>query len=495
MYVVGQQSPKGGRYVLLVKVRIMKIKTVYKRILWVLAALLLSVLCFFESVHTKTVKADGAETVYTEVMTDLLKDSSFDVSKYPDDINDTSLQVFQIAESETRELFLYVYQPSHDVKELIANGVNLSTSVAPNEKTGEKDFVYYPLTLLSSNCVFYKYRVDGLTVKSDVLRFYEIASIYRPFDKDIDDSPVDDNTTSDIACEVGQLWTATTYEDTILYKMDIQDTIKIESKHIGFIRYLDLKLFSSFSGTDSHYLAFSTDKPIDMLLEADVFYSYQVYSRQSNSLFTWSDIETLSQVISTKKNLERSVIFSRDNLFGDDYTYNRIQTVDEFLRKETEEFTAETKEALSDKEWVLRFHESSYYHDGFFTTSSDSVIQNYCEVWQYQIVPAVTVLRLKYEYDGDIYDLGVVDNISSGDVNPDNKDWDKPDKDDDWIVELFAWLLLGIGVIAIGSIFPPIVDLFTYLIKGIWWLVCLPFKLLGLGFKGIGKLCKGKGKK
>ena len=464
-------------------------KILYKKICWTVFALLLAVCCLFQSVHTTTARADGTETVYSNVLDDLKRDPTFDFEKYPEIADDYSLQVFQIAESKDKELFIYVYQPSNNSKNLVASGINLSTSVQGDNIDFDKNFLDYSLVLLSSEGVFDKYLVKDFEVKSDVLRFYEIAAVYRPFDSSIDEPPVDDNTIEGIACDVGQLWTATTYNGSVIYAMDLQDTIKVDSKHVGFIRYMDLKLFTSHNYTDSHYVAFSTDKPIDTLLQADITYTVNVFYSETNSLFVYNDYKSELES-KVNKTLDRDTVFSKDNWFGDDYEYNRIQSIDEFLDKETEEFTQETKAALSDKQWVLRFYESPYSHRVEFTTSSDSYIQNSKTTVFYHEVSYVSILRLKYEYQGDIYDLGVVDNVSSGDANPDNKDWDKSDNDDDWLLTLLAYLILGVALVFVCTIFPPVVKVLEIVFKALWWVVCLPIKLLRLLFKGAGKLKK-----
>ena len=393
------------------------LNTIFKRISAVIAAAIVAALTVFIFPMNSTYAIAETKTP-SDVLDDLQKDESFNQENYPVIGDDYSLKVIQIAESVDKQLFIYVYQPSDEIKDLTATAVNLSTDVPSDNLKVEKDFTYYTLSLVSTNGVFDKYLVEGLEVKASILRFYEIASIYRAFDDSIDKPTTDDNTTTEISESVGQLWTATTYNESVLYAMEYQETIKVESKHVGHIRYLDLKLFQNSTGTDSHYLAFSTDKPIDTLLEAKLLYSYQAHYKEENSLFSTNDKETVSKA-TTEKTLKNSEIFSKDSWFSDDYEYNRIQSIDEFLNSEKIEFSDETKTDLSDKAWVLRFHESSYFYKGYFTTSSDSFLQNYCNVWQYQTVSEVSILRLKYEYQGDIYNLGVVDNKQTPDEIPD----------------------------------------------------------------------------
>ena len=68
------------------------------------------------------------ESDYSGVLDDLQKDDSFDESHYPAVADDYSLKIIQIAESVDGELFLYVYQPSGQAKNLIASSINISIS-------------------------------------------------------------------------------------------------------------------------------------------------------------------------------------------------------------------------------------------------------------------------------------------------------------------------------------------------------------------------------
>ena len=84
-----------------------------------------------------------AETIeYTNVLEDLQKDETFDVSEYPLKNEDLSLTVIQIAESTSGELFVYVYQPSG--KNVTVSSINISQGI--DDKLSYKN---YFLTLLS----------------------------------------------------------------------------------------------------------------------------------------------------------------------------------------------------------------------------------------------------------------------------------------------------------------------------------------------------------
>ena len=80
----------------------------------ILLAFVLSVCAVFNEAHTLAI---AEEITYTEVLTDLQKDSSFNADNYPTKADDYSLQIIQLAESVNKELFVYVYQPSGKAKD------------------------------------------------------------------------------------------------------------------------------------------------------------------------------------------------------------------------------------------------------------------------------------------------------------------------------------------------------------------------------------------
>ena len=456
-------------------------------------------------------RAAGLQPDCSDVLTDLRKDENFDEMDYYMNNYDYSLNVIQIAESSNRELFLYVNRPSGLMyDETVAIKVSLSTVWG-----GGKDFKLYNLKLVSNNGIFDKYLVVDLEVENVVMRYYHINSIYRAFNADLPDeipSPDDDNTITGVAYGVGQLWTATTVNGTVAYAVDIIEQIAITSNHVGFIRYLDSKFFNySSSMTDSHYVAFSTDHPIDDLLEAEITYSYESWYKYETTQWFVSDQEYVqSYSEGLTKTLKKEEVLEKNNWFPlyDDYKYNRIQNINTFIKNESEELLDETKTALKDEKWVLRFLETPYSHTlNTFTTDSTPSITFIDETWYWTKVFDVGILRLKFLYNGDIYDMGVVDNLSKGDEVPDNKNpYDI--KYPDWLDALIDFLVIliilggagillsfipGVGAI-FGLVFNAILNAIGLVIKAICWAIKLVFKvalwIIAFPFNLIGKLFK-----
>lgn len=375
---------------------------------------------------------------YTSALEDLQKDASFDVNDYPDKPKDYSIQVIQIAESTDGELFVYTYQPSQNTTRVTATEINMSLSedfdisiipdntdenenqgsggsVKPIPKSGTAVTKLYELTLIDTSGVFGKYKVNGFTVSSDPIRYYNITSIYRAYIKGIDGSTggitvvSNDNTVNAVSYTVGKCWKVTTVAGSVKYEMKEVETVKVTEKHVGFIRYRNgFKLVEK--SCDSHYIAFSTDKQIDYLLEADVSFVYR------GCIITYSFGSVSDRQYGEP--MPKQVTITCDDLvngytggwFSKEYNFERIERAEDFVSKE--ELEPAEKSKIENKEWVLRFFETPY--EGATTPVPVAGRERFYEVSE------ETILRLKYITDGVTYNLGVVDNKQTGSGKPSN---------------------------------------------------------------------------
>ena len=418
--------------------------------------------------------AYAASTSYSDVLDDLHKDENFSTSAYPAVADDYSLQVIQVAESTDNELFVYVYQPSGQAKDLRASSINIA--LVPREDIS--DVKNYKLRLLSSDGVFYKYLVEGLTVSTAGTRYYTTTTIYRPFDETIDEGADHGNEITEVDYKVAKEYCFSTINGESFCRVLDIETIEITDKFVGFVRYSNgFELYPT--RCDSHFVAFNTDHDIDRLFEAEVYYTTQSYSYSYlGGLFGHENV-TFGEVRDNYAHLyyDEKVEHTGDGLWAPTYTWNRIETVENFIAGEDIEqtvytgallnvsvankITDEGRAALAGKKWVLRFTETEYsllWSENSYDTSST-------------IVGDVTILRLKFETDGVTYNLGVIDNKQSG--NP-----DIPINEEHYKVglsETGKWLLLLIAIILLLAILGPILP---YIIKVVVWLISLPFRVI-----------------
>lgn len=395
-----------------------------------------------------------AAEIYTGVLEDLETDSSFDVSAYPEKADDYTLSVIQIAESSGGELFIYVYQPSKRFK---ASSINISTAINDNLK-----YINYDLVFLSSSETLYKYKVSDFTVKNDVVRYYDVSNIYRPWVEGIDPGTGSDNIVTEVPNAVGQLWTAVTLNGDVSYSMVTTETITVTAKYVDFIRYLN-GFWLVQSSCDSHYVAFSTNKPMDKLMEADVFFvsrDFTEYSTLFGTDYSYGEFydDMVSLTYKDKAANDPTGVFP-----GSQYTWDRIQSTEDFIA-DNADLTEDTVNNLSGTQWVLRFTETDYIRGPMVGGSRQSTGTE---------VSSVSILRLKFETDGVVYNLGVVDNKQSGDDVPGN--YEKPDGLPWWV-----WALIALAcLILIAVVVNPVASLLLLILKGVWWIVSAPFRFIG----------------
>ncbi len=348
--------------------------------------------------------AYAATSGYSDVLTDLQKSEEFKVADYPDNPKDYAIKVIQIAESTAGELFLYTYQPCQKTTYLVATEINMSLNESAD---GTK---LYDLALLNSNGVFCKYKVEGVTVSTSATRYYNLTSIYRKYLKGIDEETDNDNVINGFAIKVAQLWTVTTLNGNVTYRMETSEVIEISQKYVGMLRYSDGYWFAGFIACDSHYIAFSTDKHMDKLLSADIYYKSRTVERHFMLGIQSSEKYGDEQETTTRLNSDDLGSNSPRGWFSEKKSWYVIQQANAFI-EENQDLNAEAVNNIKNKQWVIRFTETSFKKEGDYKVNREVSSE----------VTDVTILRLEFETDGKVYNLGVVDNKQTGSNTPDNE--------------------------------------------------------------------------
>ena len=434
-------------------------------------AVLIVTLCVFltgAQSFSAVAAVDENEKTASDVLEDLSKDASFSAANYPAAAKDYSLQIIQLAESADKELFVYVYQPSRDKVE--ASSINISTTI-----NDDISFFNYSLELLNFDGTLFKYKVTYFKVKKDPVRYYAISSIYRPFNAGIGDKKSGNNTINEVNYAVNRQYCFGEINGKPYVSCVDIETIVITDKFVGFVRYKDgFKLY--VGACDSHFVAFNTDKPIDKLLEADVYYTSQSYSW----LFAIGvgQNETFGEKKDNYAYLKYTdkVEHTGDGFFAGTYKWDRIQTVDDFINGENREnvyhgavldvkvsskLTDEALNELKGKKWVLRFIETAYSLSGGANGSTST---------KSTLIGNVTILRLKFETDGITYNLGVIDNKQTGSTEPSNSIDIKvePNATGKGIIYLILFVLL---LVLLAPLLP-------YVLNAVILIVSLPIKFV-----------------
>lgn len=420
---------------------------------------------------------------FSNVLDDLQIDSNFAIADYPVNIEDYALHFIQIAESEDNELFVYVYQPCAD-KEIFATSINIS------QESRSLSFKNYKLSLINKNGTLQKYLVEDFVVESSLIRYYEISSIFRTFDPNLDED--DTGLVTEVPFKVAKAYSITGNGDNLLMFSQDVETVEVTNKYVGFIRYKDgFKLFSGDGGCDSHFLAFSTDKQIDKLMEADVYYISQSRVNREG-YYNDTSFGTATENYSYLQYTD-SASYEPDGWFvKHTYTWDRIQSISDFIATETREnmyscgilnvysssrLTDQGLSELQEMQWVLRFAETSYssvFHDDGLGGITGSVPIAYTETND-TIVSDVTILRLKFETLGKVYNLGVIDNKMNADDKPINET--QTSYKVDWKKVLLYGAIAIVAVILLAVLLPYLPIIIKYIFKGIWWVLTLPYRV------------------
>ncbi|MBO5010550.1 MAG: hypothetical protein J6D20_07645 [Clostridia bacterium] len=431
-----------------------------------------------------SITASAESTGYTNVLTDLQKDSSFNPDNYPAKEDDTSVQVIHIAEGENGELFIYVYQPCDAKKDYKAKFINMSL-----QNPVEKNLQYklYSLTWLNSNGVFDKYIVNDFTVTSSAERYYNIATVYRPYDKTVDTSS---EAIDNIQCKgfaVGQYWKAYYYNNVLFYEAKHIDVVDIEIQATGTVRYTEgFKLY--VDSCDSHYVAFSIKNyNVEQIYDADITYTINNYEK--STVYTVGGGTTTKLTSSEKKDseyLSAKEVGSNDGdgWLGKKYSWYRITDVTTFKKQVEEDsndtFSQEELDGLAKSQFVFRFAETEYR----LVSSPNASVSYYSEAVN------IGVLRLHFLSDGQFYNLGCVSDLVGTDSIPeltvdllDNIEnmeiWEK----------LYALLCLIVFLIILSFFFSPIKAVLKVIWEGIKFIfsmlcaiITLPIQLIQQAF-------------
>ncbi|MDE7337067.1 MAG: hypothetical protein K2N32_03015 [Clostridia bacterium] len=431
-------------------------------------------LCFAISVIMPNY-ACAAATTYSNVFDDLRSADNFDVGLYPANSRDSSIYVIQIAESEDRELFIYTYQPCQRMKVLTATKINMSLAKKVDSTK------LYDLTLLSSEGVFCKYIVNDFTVSDKDVRYYNISSIYRNFLDGIDTDTAEDldNKIIGKSFAVGQVWEARDVGDTVRYDMYEEEVLTITEQMIGLRRYYQGFAWNSNTSIDAHYLAFNCDHKIDKLLSATVDFYTQSWKHTVGQSYKFGE-----KIQHTVNLYDYQMAESKKSgWFGKEKYWHRMNSTTEFVKEVEAE--GEEKENLLKYSWILNFYETTIERE---FTGSDIVksllIPGYMFKGIYDgctksgtYVSDVTLLRLEFEYDGEIYNLGVVSNTQSGSNKPTNSNSEKFNLlkwlEEKTGVPRWVWIMIAIAIPVmillpvLSAFFPAFREILTVIFKGL----------------------------
>lgn len=439
-----------------------------KKIASIILAVLMLVSVF---THADLSISKAEESIpYTTADEDLSKADNFDISDYLEDLSDYKLDVIQIALSEDfTDLYIYVYVPSFRLSKRTATSINISLT----DDVDTLDFSNYKLIACDTDGVLHKYLVDGISLPLVNPLYINIPSIFsNPY---IPGQILPDESSGGIIVEesfnVAKCYKVDNTVNGVFYSCRKTDIVEITARTDGSLRYDDGVSWSTFFSCDSHYVAFSTDRKIEELYEADVSFVIQYHEKYTgiNSYENFGEQQPNKVTVYSNEFAENS---TQGWWGGEKHTWTRIETVEHF--KANEELTNEAITKLDGLQWVLRYCETEY----IFQTSGSAASGNFSALLKETLVSEVTILRLKFMSKGIVYNLGIVDDKVTPDTEPDGGDIFL--EEDNWWDKLFSALMV-IGLIILLAPALP------YVFKAIWFIVCLPFKAIEALIKAFKK--------
>lgn len=453
-------------------------------------------LCLFGVVGAvSSTTAFAAETdLSSTIMVELTSDPSFDKELYPDNATDYSLQVFQIGESEMKDLYLYVYQPSHKSIDLLGTSVSISYGFSRDGKGLQPKI--YDLELVSTSGVFDKYLVKGFKEDTgshkDGSRYYNIVAIYRKFNEVIDSS-IELGETNEIGYSVGQQWYAYDINNGVAYEMGTFETLEVTINIIDNLEVSDgyklNDLLGAYDDCQVWFAGFTVeDYVVQHIYDADI--SFDIRSRER----TWSVGH--SEIVNNgewehktlKLTEEDFMTYKGNGLFARTVKWNRIMASADFIsnaEEQTADFVSVTKDKIKESHWVFSFYETELYKHfspGYYYIQESEI-------------SGFAILRLHFmDTNKKIYDLGIVsdkvspDNIAGGFIG--SKDLSEIMNDVFGVLQKIFMVICALALIAliiglfkgIDFISKPI----KFICKGVASVITAPFKLLKKLFKKDG---------
>lgn len=450
--------------------------------------ILLVVLIFFS---LSTININASTNIESNVISDLCNDPNFNIDDYPsisiesakENPNIKTLQLIQIAESDNKELFLYVYQPINN--DLLFISSSISMSIGYSKDGQDLNPSNYELELISYKDTFCKYKVLNYTVSDNEKRYYNIICIRRYFDYSFDKQiPGTELVGNEKVVDVGQQWYCYNTNDGIKYEMNTFETLEIKVKYTGNLQFDSGYKFGNVLGKFDYGLSwFICFDLIDYIAlkiyDADLTYKIRDATRSVGlgldgnwKYGDWSDdIKlTLSE--------NDTASYNGEGLFSKNYTWNRIMTSKDFLENAENQkmiISDEAKENILNSQWVFAFAETEM---NFISGTSSSTTYS-------KDISKIAILRINFfNIDKKTYNLGVVsdrvnpDNISDGYGG--NKDLDDLLGESKDLFKKIIQILAIIVLIVVLYLFTPIIKV---LFQGIIYILSLPFKLIKWIFK------------
>lgn len=351
---------------------------------------------------------------------------SFNYSLLNRDPSNQSISVLQLIEKDL-DLYLYLYDPSN---QLIAAYANPKLNVAVYEATSEEALktekaTYYSLDmelisdLNDSACL--KYKISKVASLS--YRRYSLVTIRT--------GTTTSNYKAYSLAKDYYYWTDANKQVNYYYKELETITITAQKVYSLAIRtnsaWSDLVFYRK--GSQNFFIGFNTNRKIDELIEIEMQYTAQEYTQTTDANgFVIRDNQPATLVNNVVSGFKKTVT-AQSWFQANKYSWDTVSTYSALMNNNNTEFKSFITSNFQNYNHIVNFAQYSYQ-----STTSNFITKG-------TAISNIEILRLKFEYDGVIYDLSAV----SVPISSSGNDFINPEIDD-FFKELIALLCKVFGI-------------------------------------------------
>lgn len=394
---------------------------------------------------TSTSSSSSTSSTSTTTHSSIMEDFENMKLEYTADEN-TIVDLIFFAEFEEQKIgFLYLYDKDSFLTESIILKMSVkSSSIAEELEASENKTFNTNLNLISTSNNFKKYQLN-LTNDLKQYRKYEFTQVVSrtlnyPISKEYYYYENENNETK--------------YEYTNLQVIEITNQIMYEFL-INEANSLE-NFFNIKNGSSNYFIGFNTNLKIEDLIEVDVTYKYQTISGikksyasnyfnampplsdYDNTPSNWRDYAIkYGEIFESSTTLKGEVIEASNNsLFKKEkMQWQNIESYLSLSKNSSKALSDFAKNNLNAYQWIINIAQYDYFYEDadliqssfyknlydYLGSENDTNVGRRAHLAHGTYISQAEIMRLKFETDGEIYDLSVISVPidSSGSISPD----------------------------------------------------------------------------
>lgn len=397
---------------------------------------------------TSTSSSSSTSSTSTTTHSSIMEDFENMQLEYTADEN-TIVDLIFFAEFKEQKIgFLYLYDKDSFLTESLILKMSVTSALTPESlKLEEPKTFNTNLKLISS---YDKYKKYQLNLKNDLKQYrkYEFTQVVsRALNYSISkEFYYYENSLGETKYEYSNIQVIE-IKNQIMYEFLINESSSLEN------------FFNIKNGSSNYFIGFNTDLKIEDLIEVDISYQYQtiagIKKNYSSDYFqampplseydktpsNWSDYAVkYGEILETSTTLKGEIIESSNNsLFKKEkMKWKNIESYKSLSSNKSEALSTFAKENLSAYSWIINIAQYDYFYKDadliqssfyknlydYLGSENDTNLGRRAHLANGTYISQAEIMRLKFETDGNIYDLSVISVPidSSGSISPDLPD-------------------------------------------------------------------------